>query len=122
MITTWINQEEQKHYSSVEDKELNEVFQEVRERLDKRFLIQTVRYDRRTLWQRLISDYRKNVGNVYALYMMTGTIDAQVINFAPIEGTWSINTSVTKGQLMTYFFGLLGGYDYAMRPKEKVVL
>lgn len=106
MIATWINDEEKKAFSQVDDKELNELFQEVRKEFDK-FLIQTTRYDHRTWWDKLTGNYMKT-GKVYTLYVMLNNFDAQVVNF-PQSHKWSINTSVDKSYIMTFFFGLLNG-------------
>jgi hypothetical protein len=108
MISTWISEHEVPNLSKVDDKELDELFQEVRKVFNNGFLIQTTKYDNRTWWDLPTENYLKT-GTLYTLYHMDKFPDAQVINFPPIEGSRSINTSVTKGQLMTYFFGLLAG-------------
>lgn len=107
MITTWINEEEKKAFSHVDDKELDELLQEIRKEFDNKFLIQTTRYDHRTLWDRLTSNYMKT-GKSYTLYVMLDKMEAQVMNF-PQSHKWSINTAVDKSYIMTFFFGLLNG-------------
>lgn len=105
-ITTWISEWEKPSLSKVEDKELDELFQEVRQEFPGKFLIQTTRYDRRTWFDKLTGNWIKT-GKLYTLYVMLDDIEAQVINFPPQEGNWSINTAVPKSYIMTYFFGLL---------------
>jgi hypothetical protein len=106
MISTYISDWEIPNLSKVEDKELNELFQEVRA-IDDRFLIQTIEYDHRTWLDKLMSNWKKT-GVVYTLYNHTPR-DTQVINFPPLHGTWSINTSVHKAQIMAFFYGFLAG-------------
>lgn len=110
MISTWISDEEAKLFSTVEDKELNELFQEVRKEFNSSYLIQTIRYDERTWLDRLTSNYLKT-GKRYTLYFREKGIDAQVVNFCQ-DHDWSINTSVPKSYIMTFFFGLLSGKDW----------
>lgn len=106
-ITTWISEHEWTSMSSVQDKELNELFQEVREMYPGKFLIQSHRYDTRTWFDKLTSNWVRT-GTIYTLYNMLNNIDAQVINFPPSENnSFSINTAVHKSYIMTYFFGLL---------------
>lgn len=112
-ITTWISEHEKPSLSQVDDEELNELFQEVRKKFPGKFLIQTTRYDRRNWLDKLMGSWIKT-GKLYTLYYMLDHIDAQVINFPPQEGTWSINTAVPKSYIMTYFFGLLNN-----QPNEK---
>jgi hypothetical protein len=106
MISTYISDWEIPHLTKVEDKELNDLFQEVRA-IDDRFLIQTTQYDNRTWFDKLMSDYKKT-GVVYTLYNHTNR-DTQVVNFPPLTGSWSINTSVHKAQIMAFFYGFLSG-------------
>lgn len=106
-ITTWISEHEWPSMSTVQDKELNEVFQQVRQKYPGKFLIQSHRYDNRTWFDRMTGNYIRT-GTIYTLYNMLNKIDAQVINFPPGESnSFSINTSVHKSYLMTFFFGLL---------------
>jgi hypothetical protein len=107
MISAWISEWEKPHLSQVDDKELNDLFQEVNKEFKGKFLIQTTRYDRRTLWDRMTGNYLKT-GKLYTLYNMIDNVDAQVINFCVGSG-WSINTAVEKHYIMTYLFGLLSG-------------
>ena len=113
MIGTWLSKSEKETMTTVNDDELNEILQEVREKFDNKFFVQTTRYDNRNWFDKLTGNYLKT-GRRYTLYVChENHFDAQVINFAPIEGEWSINTLVTKGQLITYFFGLLAGKQFA---------
>lgn len=105
MISTWITDEEAVFMVEVQDKELNELFQEVRKKF-KNILIEERRYDNRNWWQKLTGDYRKRTGIVYTVYNRIHSMDAQIINF-PQDHEWSINTGVSKAFVMTYFFGLL---------------
>lgn len=110
MIATWISEWEKPHLSKVNDKELNDLFQEVRKEFDNRFYIQETLYDRRTWLDKLLGDWKKT-GKLYTLYYLPGDIDAQIINF-PQQHKWSINTMVDKSYLITYFLGMLSGKNY----------
>jgi hypothetical protein len=105
MITTWISEHEGKQYSQVQDKDLNELFQEVRQTFNNTYLLQESCYDTRGFWARLFRK-PKQIFTTYTLYAGSG-IDYQVINFCQ-DHSWS-NTSVTKSYIMTYFFGLING-------------
>jgi len=105
MICTYISESEVDLFSKVEDKELNELFQEVRKAFNDRLLIQTTEYDRRSWWDKLMSDYRKT-GKLYTLYVIAGLPEVQIVNFHQ-DYRWSINTCVEKSYIIAYFFGLL---------------
>lgn len=100
MITTWLQPNELEGYSHVGDKELDELFQEVRQEFPETYYIQTVDVYNKRLFRRTI------VTKSYALYANTGH-EYQCINFPPLDGTWSINTTTVKAMIMAYFFGAL---------------
>lgn len=106
MITTWISEHEAKEYSQVKDSELNELFQEIRQTFKNAYLLQEHCFDTRGFWARLFRK-PKQTFITYTLYAGAG-IDYQVINFCQ-DHSWSINTSVPKSYIMTYFFGLING-------------
>lgn len=114
MISTWLNDNDLKEYSRVNDAELNELFQEIRQITDNKFYIQE------TVWKDNPPFWRKAKPSVtyYSLYAVQGW-DAQVINFAQ-DHSWSINTGVTKSYIMAFFYGLLAGRRYP-EPKLETV-
>lgn len=94
-ITTWISEHEFTSMSSVQDKELDELFQEVRQKYPGKFLIQSHRYDERSWLDKLTGNWIKT-GTIYTLYNMLNGIDAQVINFPPSENNslwWRLEVS-----------------------------
>lgn len=113
MITTWLTDNDLKEYSQVKDKELNELFQEIRQITNNKFYIQE------TSWKDNPPFWRKAKPSIayYTLYAVAGW-DAQVINF-PQNHSWSINTGVTKAFIMTFFYGLLSGRRYPEPLTEK---
>ena len=106
MITTWLNDQELLRYSEVSDPELNELFQEIREITDNKFVIQEMTYKPEfSFWRK-----KKPTITLYTLYAVHGW-DAQVINFAQ-DHAWSINTGVSKSYITAFFYGLLVGRRY----------
>lgn len=103
-IYTYINDSDRERWSKVEDKELNDLFQEVR-KLDKRFLLSCNDILVKRSWFR-----KPIIKKVYCLYIDMGG-DAKCVNFAQ-EHLWSINTDVAKSYIMTYFFGYITGRRY----------
>lgn len=102
MITTWLNEQELKQYSHVVDEELNELFQEVMEKFEKRVYLE----ERKIYTKRFFITKELTL---YTLYIHNGH-EAQIVNFA--DPKYSINTLVTKEFIMTYFYGLLSGLNY----------
>lgn len=114
MITTWLSDAEIKAYSSVTDKELNDLFQEIRQKSRNKFLLQEVLWsDRPPFWQTARAPI-----TYYSLYALNG-MEAQVINFA-LDHEWSINTSVRKSHIMAFFYGILAGLQLKEPITEKV--
>lgn len=106
-ITTWLDDNDRETYKNVHDKELNELFQEVRQKVSNRYLIQQHVHIKRK-W---IFGKSQQVWH-YTLYIDL-EFEAQVFNF-PSEQS-SINGLVSKSMLMTYFFGVINGFDSAQR-------
>jgi hypothetical protein len=112
-ITTWIQEHEIKGLSSVKDEALNELFQEVRQATNNRYLLsETVYQDRGWFGKR-------NERTVYTLYIHTSGTEYQVLNFAMEYGRCGINTSGTRALVMNYFFGVLGGIQFATSFKQQ---
>lgn len=110
MIVTYLTDYERELYASVPDKELNEYLQEVRKKFDNKYLLQEYVVKTKQL-------FRKEKQRVfYTLYFGSG-VEVQIINFAS-DGEGSINTGVTKSYLITYFLGLLNGFEYKERFKN----
>lgn len=116
-ICTWITDNEKETYSKVSDPELNELFQEVRERFQSRlFLREMVVKPKRGFWSSWFK--KEQPSHVYVLYydpMIGGKSynEVQCINFCR-DTNWSLNTVVPKSYIMTYFYGLLNGADRQM--------
>ena len=86
-VTTWISEDEKQIYSKVQDDDLNELFQEVREKTKKYYLAET-----------------KANGKIisYSVYADTGLGEVQVMNFG---------IPCTKFIAMAFFFGVLAGMN-----------
>jgi hypothetical protein len=112
MIGTWISDYEIPNLSKVDDKELNDLFQEVRKEFDNKILIQeTISYTRNFFG-------KKTSFTMYTVYYLHSNMDAQIVNF-PQDRDWSINTMVPKSYVMTYFLGLLSGKNINEYGKSK---
>lgn len=111
MMTTYIDGSELNKYCSVEDKDLNDLLQEVRKLTDNKIFLRKVTRTENPL-------FRKKVVHVY--YELLSTISAfspntnevMVINFCQ-DWEWSINSIVKKSYIVTYLLGMLSGYAYA---------
>lgn len=94
-------------YKQVQNKELNDLFQEVRS-LDDKFLLAERHIHRRTWFK------KPKVETYYSLYINTGHGDVQVMNWAR-EWRWSINTEVPASYIYAYFYGILGGVQLSKK-------
>lgn len=107
MITTYLTQSEIEAYTSVEDKELNELLQHARRATDNCILIQ----DAGSVVIRRF--FRANtVEKFYTVYWTIKDQDEEVIITNFYGGESSIRTVVPKAVLMHYLIGLLTGVDY----------
>jgi hypothetical protein len=118
-IYTYMNPNEVEAYATVTDKELNELFQEVRKKFNGTYLLQ----ERITPQKRMFfSSWFKQLPDTksYQLYSYDGgkgTVEVRCINFAQ-EHDWSINTEVSKSYILTYFYGLLAGKRCSIFPNK----
>lgn len=107
MITTFLTQSEIEAYTSVEDRELNELLQYARKATDNCILIEVVRS---VVTRRL---FRANtVEKFYTVYWTNKDQDREVIITNFYGGESSIRTVVPKEVCMHYLVGLLTGVDY----------
>lgn len=104
-ITTYLTDNERETWKNVHDIELNELFQEVREKVSDKYLLQMHLIPTYTgVWP-----FKKRTDIwLYSLYIDLGH-EAQVFNF-PAMGSYSINERVNKAVVMTYFYGVLNGH------------
>lgn len=111
-ITTWITENERQTWKQVHDKELNELFQEVRGISDK-YLVEMHLHTKRKHWFAKSEAFYS-----YTLYVDLGH-EAQIINLPQDLSKSSIGTSYSKETLMTYFFGTLNGYFRNIEENRK---
>jgi len=110
MMTTFLYDHELRDFTSVQDKELNELFQEVREKFDNKYLIHERVFTTKKWLRKPIS---KTVYTLYNLLNKAGEV--QVINFASDDSQYSMNYYVPKSYIMTYFYGVLTGIKYRIK-------
>lgn len=108
MIQTFLTEEETKTFSKVKDPEINDLFQEIRRAFKGRYYVQEVQVQVKDKWYK--SPLNKTV---YAVYCSNGH-EFQVINFGP-----SLQTFADKPLIMTYFFGLINGYNFWRQVQNK---
>ena len=98
MIATYLQEYEKKNYTSIDDKELNEIFQEVREKFPDKFYVQKTD----VVYKRF---FKKRVKVLYSIYYNVKDPEFQCINF--YGGDNSICTNVDGSVLYAFFMGLL---------------
>lgn len=105
-ITTWIDENDRQTWAQVHDKDLNELFQEVRDKVSNKYLVQMhVHSYRKHLFAKSKTVYS------YSLYVDLGH-EAQVINLPQNLEKSSIGTMISKETLMTYFYGVINGFHH----------
>ena len=106
MISSYYCQEELEKFTTVEDKQLNDLLQEIRNKISVHFYLQTITRTERPLfrkpkvfvyYQMLLSHTKRDLDTVQ---------EVQIINFCQ-DHAWSINTIVTKSYVVTFFLGML---------------
>ncbi len=101
---TYLDRFEKQKYSSVRDKELNELFQEVLKKSTKEMYVK----ERIITYRHWFKEKYKDT--LYTLYLSLGdTPEVQVFNFPSQDKSSSMCYGVTKRLLMTYFYGILNG-------------
>lgn len=102
MMCTWLSENEFERYSKVEDSEVNEVFQMVREFEDIWFIDERIHYNKRLL--------RKSVKEVtytvHQVYEFNGVVSKPEVR---------IQMSVsTKRDVLNFLYGLNVGYHHSV--------
>jgi len=98
MIATYLQDYQKKNYIKVSDKELNEIFQEVRTKFPNKFYVQKTEIVYKK-W------FRKKSKELYTVYYEIRDPEFQEINF--YCGSTSICTNVEAPVLYAFFMGLL---------------
>ena len=107
-IVTYYNKWELDNYLEVKDKELDKLYQEVRQLFDERYYLIEKKFNtnvgflRRENWV----TYYKVIYRVYE----GGYPEFQILNFPSPEG--GFNEFVSKSTVETLFLGLINGYNY----------
>jgi len=111
MICTYYGQDELDKMLSVSDKDLNELYAEIRKVFEGKYYLKEKTFIVKSLFRKTVE--RK----VYTLLYQAAPNDmeVQVINFCQ-DHDWSINTKVTKSYITTYFLGLLNGIGKMPQP------
>lgn len=98
---TYINDQDIERWSKVEDKDLNQLLQEVRA-IDDRYMI----YEHMVITKQWFKKEKHTM--LYSIRIRDG-YQARIINFAQ-DHEWSINELVSKSYIMAYLYGLLTGF------------
>lgn len=104
-ICTYLTDWEIKNFTTVKDKDLNELFQEVRTIFNGKYYIQEREYTVKGWFKKTKTE------TLYSLYKETFLPEVQQINFY-VGNESSINTYVSKALLMATFYGLINGYNF----------
>lgn len=92
-ITTWLSESEQKAWTKVNDRDVNELLQEVR-LINPTIHIHEIPF-------RVGNIFKRKWIHVYSIYHMLNNIDAQVINLYGLGGPYS------KTETMAFLIGCL---------------
>lgn len=98
MIATYLQDYEKKNYTSIDDKELNELFQKVRNKFPDKFYVQKTD----VVYKKF---FKKRVKVFYSIYYNVNDPEYQCINF--YGGDNSICTNIDGSVLYAFFMGLL---------------
>jgi len=109
---TYIHDYEREKWSSVKDRDINLLLQEVREKFGDKYLVQEREFTTKK-WLR-----KPVTRTLYDVYCGSG-MEVQCINFCS-DGESSINTTVSKSNVVTLFIGMLNGYDYKEIDNKEV--
>jgi len=91
---TWLSESEFESYSKLSNKELNEVFQEVRELMPDVFISERIEVEKRWFSEDKVTTY-------YNIYTISKRPEVRCLN---------LNTS-TPSHVFNYLCGLLNGYN-----------
>lgn len=106
-ITTYLTENERETWKSVHDKDLNDLFQEVRSKVSSRYLIEMHIHSKRKNWFSKMKTFYS-----YTLYIDLGG-EAQIMNLPQDTLKSSIGTMYSKETIMTYFYGVMNGFTSA---------
>lgn len=110
-ICTYLNDWEIKNLTTVKDKDLNELFQEVRTIFNGEYYVQQHKYTVKGWFK------KPKTETFYTLYKEVSLPEVQVVNFF-VGGEGRINTGVSKALLMATFYGLINGYYFGVRSAK----
>lgn len=105
-MVSYFNDSELEKAKEVSDKELNELFQEVRQKDSKFYLLERKITTKK--W------FKKPIEKIYYILLYhTYSCECQIINFCQ-DHEGSINGMVSKSYIYTMFCGFLNGYKSAL--------
>lgn len=103
MVCTWLNDSEFERYSTVEDENINEVFQQVREINPIWFIDERIHYIKRFLRKPI-----KQVNyTVYEVYEYNGIVSKPEVRIQM--------SATTKRDVLNFFYGLNVGYHFKQK-------
>lgn len=108
-VTYFSDSEVERHRRLLADKELRDILDRANAIPGENWFIESYTIRSRRLFRKPVIEQR------YSLYSDVAGIEWQIINFAPVEGDWSINHTVRKCDILNYLTGYLGGWGQAKR-------
>lgn len=99
-ITTWLTDHERDEWKTVKDKDVNEVLQEVLQKVNPELRMFENEVEVSRGWFR-----KPTIKKLYTIYNSLGHPDYQVLNFYTDRS--SINTSIPKEVVLAYLYGML---------------
>lgn len=107
-ITTWLSVEERKALTSVQDKDLDELYQEVNALFPGQFYVAEIEY---TIPGVLFMPAKRIM--MYTIYSVINNIDVQVINFG------GLGAPVNAMAVGSFFIGVMAGNRLTLKPPTK---
>ena len=112
-VYSYYNEQELESYKSVKDKDLNELFQDVRNTISSKFYIQEREHEIKRPFK------KTKQFTSYSLLYQVSHGECQIINFGNSDGGSGLNTNSSKGLLSSLLMGMLNGYEFRKREESK---
>lgn len=108
---TYMSDNELATMTEVEDRDFNELFQEIRQLIpDKYFINSRMILHKRNWWKGGPQEFSMS----YSMYIKIGNgPECQCFNFPPKINGSSLNFSGDRGSIMSFFFGILAGIQHS---------
>ena len=109
MMCTYLEEYEFEKYKTVpNDKELDDLLQEVNKEFGNHYLI-----EKRTIVTK--KWFKKRTVNNYTLYGILSKPEVQVVNLPQAVWIGKRSRDISRASIITYFYGMLNGANHALK-------